>query len=76
MTNKELLHQLVDRLGDDEAERARALLEDIATTLPAPGEALLPSSVGIGDSGRSDVSEKVGALLAKGFGSSILSDTR
>ena len=69
MTAKEQLQQLVAHLGEEQASRALGLLEPLRAELPehkeAPG---LPEFVGIRDSGRSDVSERVDELLAEGFG--------
>jgi hypothetical protein len=69
VTAKEQLQQLVAHLGEEQASRALGLLEPLRAELPehkeAPG---LPAFVGIGDSGRSDISERVDELLAEGFG--------
>jgi len=69
VTAKEQLQQLVAHLGEEQASRALELLEPLTAELPeheqAPG---LPGFVGIGDSGRSDISERVDALLAERFG--------
>lgn len=69
MTAKEQLQQLVAHLGEEQASRALRLLEPLTEELPehkqAPG---LPEFVGIGDSGRSDISKRVDELLAEGFG--------
>ncbi|HET6908396.1 MAG TPA: hypothetical protein VFH54_03575 [Mycobacteriales bacterium] len=69
MTPKERLHLLVDKLADEQAERVLALLESVAAAGAAPsGVRVLPKSLGFGDSGRSDVSERVDEVLAEGFG--------
>jgi hypothetical protein len=60
VNTKEQLHRLVDTLADDQAERALLLLESIAVSTAA--------SLGIGESGRADVSERVDEMLADGFG--------
>jgi len=69
MTAKEQLQQLVADLGEEQASRAlsvlRPFLEAVAGDQQAPR---LPRFVGIGDSGRSDLSERVDELLAEGFG--------
>jgi hypothetical protein len=69
MTAKEQLQQLVADLGEEQASRALELLDpllqDGADNQEAPR---LPAFVGIGDSGRSDLSERVDELLAEGFG--------
>jgi hypothetical protein len=69
VTTKEQLHHLVDSLADDQAERALLLLESIAVPAGAgPERRRLPASLGIGESGRTDVSQRVDELLADGFG--------
>jgi hypothetical protein len=68
MTSKDKLIELVEGLPD---EKAAELLE-LATqlyVLPAQRRPL-PAFVGIGDSGRTDVSERVDDLLGDGFGRS------
>lgn len=69
MTAKEQLQQLVAGLGEEQASRALELLgplvQDGAGNQEAPR---LPAFVGIGDSGRSELSERVDELLAEGFG--------
>jgi len=69
MTTKEQLHQLVDTLADEQADRALALLKavsepDLGTARSRP----VPRSLGIGASGRADVSEHVDEFLAEGLG--------
>ena len=69
MTAKEQLQQLVAELGEEQASRALTLLEPLLQDGSENQEApRLPSFVGIGDSGRSDLSERVDELLAEGFG--------
>lgn len=63
MTSRDKLLQLVESLPD---ELLRLAMERYV--LPAQRQPL-PAFVGIGDSGRSDVSERVDDLLANGFGS-------
>lgn len=69
MTAKEQLQQLVADLGEEQAARVlglvRPILQDQAENEQAPR---LPEFVGSGDSGRSDLSERVDELLAEGFG--------
>jgi hypothetical protein len=68
MTSKDKLIELVGQLPDEEA----AELLELATqlyVLPAQRRPL-PTFVGIGDSGRTDVSERVDDLLGDGFGRS------
>lgn len=66
MTNKQRLLQLVESLPDEQADEllrlATGLYEDPA------GRRALPAFVGIGDSGRADVSVRVDDLLGDGFG--------
>ena len=69
MTAKEQLQQLVAGSGEEQASRALGLLEPLAGELPerrAPRA--WPAFIGIGDSGRTDVSQRAGELLAEGFG--------
>jgi hypothetical protein len=68
VTTKEQLHRLVDTLAEDQAERALLLLESIAAPTATAPKRRLPASLGIGDSGRPDVSERVDELLDDGFG--------
>jgi hypothetical protein len=63
VTSRDKLLQLVESLPD---ELLRLAMERYV--LPAQRQPL-PAFVGIGDSGRSDVSERVDDLLANGFGS-------
>ena len=69
MTAKEQLQQLVAGFGEEQASRALGLLEPLVGELPdrrLPRP--LPAFVGIGDSGRTDVSQRADELLAEGFG--------
>lgn len=69
VTAKEQLQQLVAHLGEEQASRALRLLEPLGEELPEnPQAPALPEFVGIGDSGRSDISERVDELLGEGFG--------
>ncbi len=69
VTTKERLHQLVDELPDEQATRALALLEGVtASSAERVRRRVVPSSLGAGASGRTDVSERVGEVLAEGFG--------
>jgi hypothetical protein len=69
VTAKEQLQQLVAHLGEEQASRALGLLEPLRAELPEQKQApRLPEFVGIGDSGRSDISERADELLAEGFG--------
>lgn len=69
VTTKEQLHRLVDELAEEQADRARMLLETVAgdasTAAPRPR---LSASLGAGASGRSNLSERVDKVLAQGFG--------
>lgn len=59
--------ELVERLPEEQAEE---LLRLALERYVLPGRRQpLPAFVGIGDSGRSDVSERVDDFLAHGFGS-------
>jgi hypothetical protein len=69
VTAKEQLQQLVAHLGEEQASGALRLLEPLSEELPEHKRApSLPKFVGIADSGRSDISERVDELLAEGFG--------
>lgn len=69
MTSKEQLQELVAGLGEEQATRALGLLRPLLRDQPENEQApRLPKFVGIGHSGRSDVSERVDELLAEGFG--------
>ena len=70
MTAWERLQLLVSGFGDEQAERALELLSPLISADAPPGQRVrqLPAFVGIGDSGRSDVSDHVADLLAGGFG--------
>jgi hypothetical protein len=69
MTAWERLQLLVVGLGEEQAERALELLSPLIVADARPGQQVrqLPAFVGIGDSGRSDISERVDDLLAGGF---------
>jgi hypothetical protein len=70
MTAKEQLEHFVAELGEEDASRALELLRPMIpqqAQTDAPRRRL-PSSLGIGDSGRSDISEHVDEILAEGFG--------
>jgi hypothetical protein len=67
VTTKEQEHRLVDTVADDQVERA-LLLESITVSAEVAAKRWPPASLGIGDSGRADVSEQVDELLADGFG--------
>jgi hypothetical protein len=69
VTAKEQLQQLVAEMGEEQASRALGLLKPLLRDKPDNGQApRLPEFVGSGDSGRSDLSERVDELLAEGFG--------
>jgi hypothetical protein len=67
MTAREQLHHLVDKLGDDQAE-GLLRLATYRYALPVQRSRSLPAFVAMGDSGRSDVSERVREILDEGFG--------
>lgn len=67
VTSRDKLLQLVESLPDEQADELLRLAME-RYVLPAQRQPL-PAFVGIGDSGRSDVSEQVDDLLANGFGS-------
>ncbi len=67
MTSRDKLLQLVESLPDEQADELLRLAME-RYVLPDQRQPL-PAFVGIGDSGRSDVSERVDDLLANGFGS-------
>jgi hypothetical protein len=67
VTSRDKLLRLVESLPDEQADE---LLRLAMERYVLPGQRQpLPAFVGIGDSGRSDVSERVDDLLANGFGS-------
>ena len=66
MTSKERLRAPVEGLPEEQAAELLRLASELYA-LPGPRH-LLPAFVGIGDSGRSDVSERVDEELADGFG--------
>src|SRR5215467_5920421 len=69
VTAKEQLQQLVAEMGEEQASRALGLIKPLLQDKPDNGQApRLPEFVGSGDSGRSDLSERVDELLAEGFG--------
>ena len=69
MTAKEQLQQLVAEMGEEQASRALGLIKPVLQEQPDSGQPpRLPEFVGSGDSGRSDLSERVDELLAEGFG--------
>jgi len=69
VTAQEQLQQLVAGFGEEQASRALGLLEPLVGELPDRRRSRpLPAFVGIGDSGRTDVSQRADDLLAEGFG--------
>jgi hypothetical protein len=70
VTAREQLQLLVVGFGEEQASRALALLEPLVDEMDSHAGHVraLPAFVGIGDSGRSDISEHVDDLLADGFG--------
>jgi hypothetical protein len=69
VTAKERLQQLVAGFGEEQASRALGLLEPLVGEVPDRRESRAwPAFTVIGDSGRTDVSERAGELLAEGFG--------
>jgi hypothetical protein len=70
MTARERLQLLVGGFGEEQAERALDLLSPPISANAQPGQQVrrLPGFIGIGDSGRRDISEHVDDLLATGFG--------
>ena len=69
MTAKEELHELVEVLDENQADRALTVLSELVGRVP--GQRVVrrkPASVGHGASGRSDLSERVDEILAEGFG--------
>ncbi|MGH8967250.1 MAG: hypothetical protein ACRDXB_18255 [Actinomycetes bacterium] len=68
MTSKDRLIELVAGLPDEEAEELLKLATELYV-LPVQRRPI-PEFVGIGDSGRTDVSQKVDDLLRDGFGRS------
>ena len=69
VTTKDQLRLLVDELPDEQVARALALLQAVGQQQPEQGKrGKVPTSLGIGASGRDDVSERVNDVLAEGFG--------
>jgi len=69
VTAKEQLQRLVAEMGEEQASRALGLIKPLLQDKPDNGQTpRLPEFVGSGDSGRSDLSERVDELLAEGFG--------
>jgi predicted transcriptional regulator len=56
MTNREALHQLVDRLQDGQAELARVWLEDLSEAADPDGPPLDAATLASLDRGLADVS--------------------
>lgn len=66
MTSKNQLLRLVEQLPEDQADE---LLQLATERYGVPDQRRpMPAFVGIGESGRSDISERVDDLLADGFG--------
>ncbi len=66
MTSRDKLLQLIESLPEEQADE---LLRLATERYGIPDQRRpLPAFVGIGDSGRSDVSERVDDLLADGYG--------
>jgi hypothetical protein len=56
MTNREALHQLIDRLPDEQAELARVWLEDLSGAADPDGPPLDAATLASLDRGLADVS--------------------
>ncbi|MGQ0480209.1 MAG: hypothetical protein ACT4O0_04140 [Pseudonocardia sp.] len=68
MTSRDKLINLVENLPEEQADELLRLATELFSV---PDQRRpLPAFVGIGDSGRSDVSERVDELLSDGFGGS------
>jgi len=67
VTSRDQLKELVEMLPDEAAEELLQLARHLYA-VPGPGKPL-PAFIGIGDSGRTDISARVDDLLADGFGS-------
>jgi hypothetical protein len=70
MTAKEQLEHLVAELDEEDASYALEVLQRLIPRQAEENEPRrrLPSHIGIGDSGRTDISERVDEILAEGFG--------
>jgi hypothetical protein len=66
VTSKQRLLQLVERLPDEQADELLRLATDLYADLDRRRP--VPAFVGIGDSGRSDVSQRADEFLRDGFG--------
>jgi hypothetical protein len=64
MTARERLQLLVGGFGEEQADRALELLSPLIGAYAQPGQRRLPAFIGIGGSGRSDISEHVDDLLS------------
>jgi hypothetical protein len=68
VTSRDKLINLVENLPEEQADELLRLATELFSV---PDQRRpLPAFVGIGDSGRSDVSERVDELLSDGFGGS------
>jgi hypothetical protein len=66
VTSKQRLLQLVERLPDEQVDELLRLATDLYAD---PGQRPpVPAFVGIGDSGRNDVSQRADEFLRDGFG--------
>jgi hypothetical protein len=70
MTARERLQLLIGSLGEEQAEHVLELLSPLIGADALPGRQVRQplAFAGIGDSGRSDISEHVDDLLTEGFG--------
>lgn len=68
MTSRNKLINLVENLPEEQADELLRLATELYSVLDQRRP--LPAFVGIGDSGRSDVSERADDLLSDGFGGS------
>jgi hypothetical protein len=66
VTVKEQPHELVDRLPSEEAIDLLRFAESLQTARISRPR--LPDFVGMGDSGRTDISENTESILRAGFG--------
>jgi hypothetical protein len=69
MTSRERLHVLIDELGDDEADRALQLIEELTDSVPSQrGRRTLPRFVGLGHSGQGDLGRRAKEIVRTELG--------
>lgn len=66
MTTRDELHELIDALDPARLDEAAAVLRELGEGLGPHAATGMPASLGLGNSGRGDLSERADELLEDG----------